>query len=54
VSAVQWDGFKSGTDMIKAGEQAAEAALPQIKKWLEVTRASAPVLESLPTEQLAS
>jgi len=55
VTGVQWDGFKSGSDMIKAGEQAAEAALPQIRKWLETaTSASAPALKPLPTEQLAS
>ena len=55
VTGVQWDGFKSGSDMIKAGEHAAEAALPQIKKWLETaTSASLPSLKPLPTEQLAS
>jgi NTE family protein len=35
VTGVAWDGFKSGTDMIEAGERAAEAVLPQIKQWLE-------------------
>lgn len=35
VTGVAWDGFKSGNEMIEAGERAAEAILPQIKKWLE-------------------
>ena len=35
VTGVAWDGFKSGAEMIRAGERAAEAILPQIKKWLE-------------------
>jgi NTE family protein len=34
VSHVQWDGFNSGPDMVKAGELAAMAALPAIRKWL--------------------
>jgi NTE family protein len=35
VTSVAWDGFKSGTDMIRAGERAAEAIVPQVRKWLE-------------------
>lgn len=35
VTGVAWDGFKCASEMIEAGERAAEAALPQIKKWLE-------------------
>jgi NTE family protein len=35
VTGVAWDGFKSGTEMIEAGERAAEAILPQVRKWLE-------------------
>jgi NTE family protein len=35
VTGVAWDGFKSGVEMIEAGERAAEAVLPQVKKWLE-------------------
>ncbi|MBZ5592002.1 MAG: patatin-like phospholipase family protein [Acidobacteriia bacterium] len=54
VAGVEWDGFKSGIEMIRAGELAAEAALPQIKKWLGPARSSARGLEPLPTEQLAS
>ncbi len=34
VTGVAWDGFKSAGEMIDAGEHAAEAALPQIRKWL--------------------
>ena len=54
VTGVEWDGFKSGTEMIRAGELAAEAALPQIKKWLEPAKSPARELNSLPTQQLAS
>jgi len=54
VTGVEWDGFKSGREMIRAGELAAEAALPQIKKWLEPARSPARGLNSLPTQQLAS
>jgi len=35
VTGVAWDGFRSGVEMIEAGERAAEAALPQIRKWLD-------------------
>ena len=35
VTGVAWDGFKSGADMIEAGERATEAILPQVRKWLE-------------------
>jgi len=35
VTGVAWDGFKSGVEMIEAGERAAEAILPQVKNWLE-------------------
>ena len=35
VTGVAWDGFKSGVEMVEAGERAAEAVLPQVKKWLE-------------------
>lgn len=54
VSGVEWDGFKSGMQMIQAGELAAEAALPQIKKWLEPEESPVRGLKPLPTEQLAS
>ncbi|HUJ21861.1 MAG TPA: patatin-like phospholipase family protein [Bryobacteraceae bacterium] len=46
VQSVRWDGFESGQEMITAGEMAAEAALPQIRKWL------APASE--PVQELAS
>lgn len=35
VTGVAWDGFRSGVEMIEAGERAAEAVVPQIKKWLD-------------------
>jgi NTE family protein len=53
VKSVQWDGFQSGMEMIRAGEQATEAVLPQIKKWLEPAGTPALALKPLPTEQLA-
>ena len=34
VSAVEWDGFQCGPALIEAGEAAAEAAIPDIRKWL--------------------
>lgn len=33
VSNIEWDGFGCGPEMIKAGEAAALAALPQIRRW---------------------
>ena len=54
VAGVEWDGFKSGTQMIRAGEVAAEAAVAQIKSWLEPAKSPACELKPLPTEQLAS
>jgi len=54
VTGVEWDGFKCGQDMIRAGELAAEAALPQIRKWLEPAKSPALGLKSLPAQQLAS
>jgi NTE family protein len=38
VSHVQWDGFNSGPDMVKAGEAAALAALPTIRRWFPEAR----------------
>jgi len=49
VTRVAWDGFKSGAEMIEAGERAAEAVLPQIKKWLEPTYIAADT-QRLPAE----
>ncbi len=54
VASVAWDGFKSGQEMIEAGEKAAEAALPEIKKWLEPAGTATSVLKPVPVEQLAS
>lgn len=44
VSAVSWDNFKCCSDLIRAGELAAEQALPTIRKWLEHPPAPSPVL----------
>lgn len=54
VASVAWDGFKSGVEMIEAGEKAAEAALPEIRKWLTPATAAASGLKPVPAEQLAS
>jgi NTE family protein len=35
VSSVSWDNFKSCSDLIQAGERAAEQALPAIQQWLQ-------------------
>jgi len=40
--------------MIEAGEKAAEAALPEIKKWLAPSVVAASALKPVPAEQLAS
>ena len=34
VCAVNWDGFESGPDLLKAGELAALAAIPKIQEWM--------------------
>ena len=54
VASVAWDGFKSGLEMIEAGEKATEAALPEIRKWLTPAGATASALKPVPAEQLAS
>ncbi|HET8548158.1 MAG TPA: patatin-like phospholipase family protein [Bryobacteraceae bacterium] len=35
VSDCAWDGFASSRELIAAGEQAARAALPAVREWLE-------------------
>lgn len=37
VRRIEWDGFGCGPQMVKAGEEAAEAALPVIRGWLRKT-----------------
>jgi len=47
VRSVQWDGFGSGPDLIKAGALAALDALPKIQAWLDAqppVPAAAPIL----------
>jgi NTE family protein len=34
VRAIEWDGFGCGTELLKAGETAALAAVPKIQSWL--------------------
>jgi len=54
VASVAWDGFNSGLEMIAAGEKAAEAALPEIRKWLTPAAATVSALQPAPAQQLAS
>ena len=49
VTGISWDGFRSGREMIEAGERAAEAALPQIRKWLEPAPVAA-AMKPLPAQ----
>ena len=42
VSLVDWNGFVCAPDLIKAGEAAAEAVLPAIRRWLPKPRVVAP------------
>jgi NTE family protein len=44
VRGVEWDGFGCGPSLIKAGEAAAEAALPVIRGWLPQPAARVPRL----------
>jgi NTE family protein len=34
VREVEWDGFQRGPDLVRAGEAAAEAAIPAILEWI--------------------
>lgn len=38
VRSVQWDGFDSGPDLIRAGQAAALEALPRIQLWIDADR----------------
>jgi len=42
VRTIGWDGFGCGRQMVKAGEDAAAAALPKIQRWLERSEGKAP------------
>jgi NTE family protein len=35
VAGVEWDGFKSGRELIEAGDKAAAAMIPEIREWLK-------------------
>ena len=41
VRGVEWDGFKSAAQLMEAGEQAALAALPQIRAWIAPAKQNA-------------
>jgi NTE family protein len=42
VRAVAWDGFGCASELLKAGEEAARAALPEIQSWLAPQMAPSP------------
>jgi NTE family protein len=42
VAGIAWDAFESCDKLVEAGELAAEAAMPEIRKWMEGGRQSAP------------
>jgi len=44
VRGMEWDSFESGTDLIKAGEDAARQALPQLQAMLGLGAAREPVM----------
>jgi len=46
LKAVEWNGFEAGPELVKAGEEAALAALPTIESWF-----SAPVLGTATARQ---
>jgi len=48
VRGIQWDAFTSGPEMLKAGEAAARAALPAIRKWLGAAGSVAGAAQGLP------
>ena len=48
VRGIEWDGFGHGPELIKAGEAAALAAVPQIQAWLHRPQGVPGVLEALP------
>jgi NTE family protein len=52
VREVEWDGFERARDLIRAGEAAAEAALPAILEWLP--ESGAPVADLPPIVAPAS
>jgi len=37
VSPYKYDAFEHAADMIRAGEEAAEAAMPVLRTWIELT-----------------
>jgi len=52
---VQWDGFACAPELIKAGEAAAEAALPAIRRWMpEQPAVALPQLEPIASPSTAA
>jgi NTE family protein len=48
VRSVGWDGFGCGTELLKAGEDAALAALPKIQSWLTAPAGRRPEAALMP------
>jgi NTE family protein len=46
VGAIPWDGFENAKKMIEAGEQVAEAALPQIRQWMSPQVPASPAVDT--------
>jgi len=49
VCGVQWDGFESGTELLKAGEAAALAAMPKIQGWIGKAHPALRPVEAVPS-----
>ena len=49
VAGVEWDGFKSGRELIEAGDKAAAAMIPEIREWL---KSISPKAEPVPVKRL--
>src|SRR5450432_2081370 len=49
VCGVQWDGFESGTKLLKAGEAAALAAMPKIQGWIGKAHPALRPVEAVPS-----
>jgi len=48
VTGYQYDDFEHSAEMVRIGEAATRAALPQIRAWLEPSKAKQPLLNPVP------
>ena len=49
VAGFGYDDFKRANDLIRVGEEATRAALPEVRKWLESSQATNPTEATYPT-----